>query len=143
MPTTRSTKKVLRPNRISARLPRVSKKVGESRRRELENKGSRIDHTLSQDMGSSTDIYTLSGRVRVEFVGYSRRRETFDDDIDCDDDVYQNPACENEDHGYDRTDGFIVDEDDPVIYESSDEDEEVLSYGTDDSDYDSEASDEA
>lgn len=142
MPTTRSTKKVLRPNRISARLPRVSKKVGESRRRELENKGSRIDHTLSQDMGSSTDMYTQSGRVRVEFVGKSRRHQTFEDDIDCDD-LYQNPACDNEDHGYDRTDGFIVDDDCPAVYGSDDDDEEVLSYGTDDSDYDSEASDEA
>lgn len=147
MTTTRSMKvrsfKNQEANRINARrLMRVSKKVGEAARRTLDFEYRCIDDRLSQDMGKSTDIYTLSGKLRVEFVGKTKRRHTFDDDYDCDD-IYQNPAYENEDHdnedhGYDRTDGFIVDEDDPVIYES-DEDEEVLSYGTDDSDYDSEA----
>jgi hypothetical protein len=130
-------------NRISARrLMRVSKKEGEANRRTLASVNRCIDKKLAQDMGSSTDMYTQSGRVRVEFVGKSRRHQTFEDDIDCDD-LYQNPACDNEDHGYDRTDGFIVDDDCPAVYGSDDDDEEVLSYGTDDSDYDSEASDEA
>lgn len=147
MTTTRSMKvrsfKNQEANRINARrLMRVSKKVGEANRRTLASVNRCIDKKLSQDMGKSTDIYTLSGKLRVEFVGKTKRRHTFDDDYDCDD-IYQNPAYENEDHdneyhGYDRTDGFIVDEDDPVIYES-DEDEEVLSYDTDASDYDSEA----
>lgn len=147
MPTTRSMKKVLRSSnqeatRISARRlknpPRVFAKKGEVKRRELDTKNRRVDNRLSQDMGESTDIYTQSGKLRVEFVGKSRRIQTFEDDYDDEDYICKNLTHDNEDHGYDRNDGFIVDEDDPVIYES-DEDEEVLSYDTDDTEYDSDA----
>lgn len=149
MTTTRSMKvrsfKNQEANRISARrLMRVSKKEGEANRRTLASVNRCIDKKLSQNMGKSTDIYTLSGKLRVEFVGKTNRRHTFDDDYDCDD-IYQNPACENEDHdheddGYDRTDGFIVDDDCPAAVYDSDDEEEVLSYDTDDTEYDSEAS---
>lgn len=147
MPTTRSMKKVLRSNqdvnRISARRlknpPRVFAKKGEVKRRELDTKNRRVDNRLSQDMGESTYIYTQSGKLRVEFVGKSRRSQTFEDDYDDEDYICKNLTHDNEDDGYDRNDGFIVDDHDPPVIYESDEHEEVLSYDTDDTEYDSEA----
>lgn len=123
---------------------RVLAKEGEQKRRCGDAANKRLDNRLSNDMGKSTDVYTKSGRVRVEFVGNSRRSHTFEDDYDDDDFICcENLTQHNEDHeddGYDRTDGFIVDDDvDVLTYDSDDEDEEVLSYDTDDTDYDSDA----
>ena len=122
--------------------PRVKANEGVFRRREEYSANKRLDSNLVNNMGTSTDAFTKTGRRRVEFYGKRRRNELRRDEYDDDDEIYRHLSDDEDSFGgcgYDEDDGFLVNNKKPLVYANVDNDEEsVLSYTTEDDEYDSE-----
>ena len=123
--------------------PRIKAKEGVFKRREEYSANKRLDSNLVNNMGTSTDAFTKTGRRRVEFYGKRRRNELRRDEYDDDDEIYRHLSDVEDSYGGYEDDGFVVnDNKKPLVYANDvDNDEEsVLSYTTEDDEYDSEYS---
>ena len=121
--------------------PRIKANEGVFKRREEYSANKRLDSNLVNNMGTSTDAFTKTGRRRVEFYGKRRRNELFRDEYDDDDEIYRHLSDDEDSYGGYEDDGFVVnDNKKPLVYANNvDNDEEsVLSYTTEDDEYDSE-----
>lgn len=59
------------PHQPTRRYPqRVAAKEGEQKRQESSTYYSALDATLQQNMGNSQDKYTMSGTIRLEYLGF-------------------------------------------------------------------------
>lgn len=121
--------------------PRIKANEGVFKRREEYSANKRLDSNLVNNMGTSTDAFTKTGRRRVEFYGKRRCNELFRDEYDDDDEIYRHLSDDEDSYGGYEDDGFVVnDNKKPLVYANNvDNDEEsVLSYTTEDDEYDSE-----
>lgn len=79
---TRITRRTAKPS------PRAAAQKANFNRRERDATYIHLDKVLERNMGQSENMFTQSGKLRIEFTGKSRRGDLDGDDIDSDDEYY-------------------------------------------------------
>ena len=79
---TRITRRTAKPS------PRAAAQKANFNRRERDATYIHLDKVLERNMGESENMFTQSGKLRIEFTGKSRRGDLDGDDIDSDDEYY-------------------------------------------------------